>query len=388
MKLMQLKIIISFISFFISTFLYFISKTFLYNSINKSNDNFQSKIKIKGLNFLKKLKNNKLKKSILFPLINNPKISIIIPVYNSQFTIELAVKSIQNQNFNNLEIILVNDFSTDNSSIIIKNIQNNDKRIKIINNNKNMGILYSRCIGVLNSKGKYIFALDNDDLFLDYNILTIIYKIANIYKYDITEFKSFIIPNYNPKIKDIKEDYFNHHKNNLILHQPELGIFPISKNNKYYANNFHIWGKCILSKIYKKAINLLGSKIYSIYNCWTEDISVLFIIFNLAKDYIFLNIYGIFHLISRKTTTFNLPKEHIIFSNIYLLDILIDFLKENEENKKYAVYKALNMNINISKLNEKTKIYLKSVLQKIINCRFISDENKLKILNKFQKLYF
>ena len=45
------------------------------------------------------------------------------------------------------------------------------------------------------------------------------------------------------------------------------------------------------------------------------------------------------------------------------------------------------MNINISKLNEKTKIYLKSVLQKIINCRFISDENKLKILNKFQKLF-
>ena len=326
----KLKIILFFTYFFIFIYIYVISNKNFYNSVNTSKE----KIKINGLNFLKKLRTNQLNKSILIPFINFPKISIIIPVYNSQISIELPVKSVQNQNFNNLEIILVNDFSTDNSSIIIKNLQNNDKRIKIINNNKNMGILYSRCIGVLISKGKYIFPLDNDDLFLDYNILEIIYKNAKKYKFDILEFKSFVIPNYNPNIKDLKEDYFNSHSNNLILHQPELGIYPISKTNRYYANNFHLWGKCFLSKVYKEAINILGIKRYSVYNCWTEDISVLFIIFNLAKDYIFLNIYGIFHLISKNTTTFKLSKQHVIFSNIYLLDILIDFLKDNVENKK------------------------------------------------------
>ena len=379
----KLKIILFFTYFFIFIYIYVISNKNFYNSVNTSKE----KIKINGLNFLKKLRTNQLNKSILIPFINFPKISIIIPVYNSQISIELPVKSVQNQNFNNLEIILVNDFSTDNSSIIIKNLQNNDKRIKIINNNKNMGILYSRCIGVLISKGKYIFPLDNDDLFLDYNILEIIYKNAKKYKFDILEFKSFVIPNYNPNIKDLKEDYFNSHSNNLILHQPELGIYPISKNNRYYANNFHLWGKCFLSKVYKEAINKLGIKRYSVYNCWTEDISILFIIFNLAKDYIFLNIYGIFHLISKNTTTFKLSKQHVIFSNIYLLDILIDFLKDNEENKKYAVYKALKMNINISKLNQKTKNYLKLVLEKIIHSKFIKDENKLKILNKFKDLF-
>ena len=379
----KLKIILCFTYFFIFIYIYVISNKNFYNSVNTSKE----KIKINGLNFLKKLRTNQLNKSILIPFINFPKISIIIPVYNSQISIELPVKSVQNQNFNNLEIILVNDFSTDNSSIIIKNLQNNDKRIKIINNNKNMGILYSRCLGVLISKGKYIFPLDNDDLFLDYNILEIIYKNAKKYKFDILEFKSFVIPNYNPNIKDLKEDYFNSHSNNLILHQPELGIYPISKNNRYYANNFHLWGKCFLSKVYKEAINILGIKRYSVYNCWTEDISILFIIFNLAKDYIFLNIYGIFHLISKNTTTFKLSKQHVIFSNIYLLDILIDFLKDNEENKKYAVYKALKMNINISKLNQKTKNYLKLVLEKIIHSKFIKDENKLKILNKFKDLF-
>ena len=66
----------------------------------------------------------------------------------------------------NFEIILINDYSNDNSSIIINEMKKFDNRIKIINNHRNMGTLYSRSIGALNAKGKYIFALDNDDLFL------------------------------------------------------------------------------------------------------------------------------------------------------------------------------------------------------------------------------
>ena len=250
-----------------------------------------------------------------------------------------------------------------------------------------MGILYSRCIGVLNSKGNYIFVLDNDDTFSNKNILKTIYLKAKKNNYDIIEFKSFDIPNYNPNIKDLKDNYFNHHQNNLKLYQPQLGLFPISKNNKLYSNDYHLWGKCILSKLYKNAVNLLGIKRYSIYNCWTEDISIIFIIFNLAKSYIFLNIYGIFHLNSKNTTTFNLYKEHILFSEIYLLDILIDFLKDNKESKIYAVYKALKINNQILYSNKKLKIYFKSVLKKILDCKYINKQNKFKILNKFKLLF-
>ena len=65
-----------------------------------------------------------------------------------------------------IEIILVNDFSKDNSLKIIEEIKKEDPRIKIINNYKNMGILYSRCIAVLKAKGEYILNLYQDNFFL------------------------------------------------------------------------------------------------------------------------------------------------------------------------------------------------------------------------------
>ena len=65
-----------------------------------------------------------------------------------------------------IEIILVNDFSTDNTLLTIQKLKDEDTRIKIINNEKNMGILYSRSMGVLKAKGKYTLALDQDDFFL------------------------------------------------------------------------------------------------------------------------------------------------------------------------------------------------------------------------------
>ena len=170
-----------------------------------------------------------------------------------------------------------------------------------------------------------IFALDNDDLFLTENLLENIYKKAEINNYDIIEFKSFSIHSYNPNISNIYESVFNHHPNNLILHQPELGIFPISRKNELASNDYWIWAKCIRAKVYKRSINLLGKKRYSIYNCWTEDISIIFIIFNLAQSYIFLNIYGIFHIISGTTASKKLNKYHKLYSDIFLLDILIDF---------------------------------------------------------------
>ena len=248
-----------------------------------------------------------------------------------------------------------------------------------------MGTLYSRCIGALKSTGKYIFALDNDDLFMSEQIFETIYKKAELSNYDIIEFKSFSITNYNPKIKDIKDSYFNHHPNNLILHQPELGIFPISRSNKLSSNDHWIWAKCIKGRLYKKAIHKLGEKRYSIYNCWTEDVSIVFIIFNFAKSYIFLNIYGIFHLLSKTTTSYTIQNNHRIFCEIFLLDIIFDFSRNNKEYKKFAVYKALNIrinNFNILSLNN--KIYLKSILKKLINCKYINNEDKQLITKKYK----
>ena len=98
----------------------------------------------KGRQFLDKCLYSKNQK--IFKYIKKPKASIIVPLYNCENTINAAYNSIQYQNMTKIEIILVNDFSTDNTSQIIRKFKEKDHRIIIIENHKNMGTLYSRSI--------------------------------------------------------------------------------------------------------------------------------------------------------------------------------------------------------------------------------------------------
>lgn len=93
-----------------------------------------------------------------------PFISIVIPVYNSDKYIEKCIKSITSQTFNNYEVIIIDDGSTDNSlSVIKKNINN---KFKIISQ-KNSGAGMARNVGINMATGKYITFMDSDDFFLD-----------------------------------------------------------------------------------------------------------------------------------------------------------------------------------------------------------------------------
>ncbi len=93
-----------------------------------------------------------------------PLVSVIIPVYNAQKYICEALKSIINQTYSNLEVIIIDDGSTDNSLEIITKYQLEDSRVKILKNNKNMGLIYSLNKGIVNSNGKYIARMDADDI--------------------------------------------------------------------------------------------------------------------------------------------------------------------------------------------------------------------------------
>lgn len=384
--------------FFLILILYFsnnIKATYNYYLFNKFSSNKPIKLvnlnytknqyKIKGLAFLDKIKKSNLNK--ITKQINHPKISILIPIYNCETTIELSIKSINFQNFKELEIILINDFSQDNSTKIIQELQNLDWRIRIINNKKNMGTLYSRSIGALNSKGEYIIGLDNDDIFICEDILEIIYYNAMVNNFDIVEVKSLNIPNYNPTYKQIKNGNYIYHPDNLILHQPELGSFSIIRKNKLKFKDHFIWGKLIKSNIYKKVVNNLGYKRYSTYNCWTEDMSVVFVLFNEAKSFIFLNLFGIFRLISKKTTTHKLNKKIKFISNIYFLGILIDFSKNNIKTKDLIAKHALHFSLKgVEKLDLNNKLFFMSIIKKIINCKFVSKVYKFKLITKFNNI--
>lgn len=89
------------------------------------------------------------------------KVSVIIPVHNSEKYIQECINSVINQTYKNLEIIIIDDKSTDNSVNIIKNIK--DKRIKLIELSINSGAAIARNKGIETSTGDYICFLDSDD---------------------------------------------------------------------------------------------------------------------------------------------------------------------------------------------------------------------------------
>jgi len=239
--------------------------------------------------------------TLINPIINlwnqNPKISVIIPVFNASKTIKPAIRSIQNQNMIEYEILLVDDFSSDNSLEIINKMMLEDKRIRLIKNKENKGILYSRSIGALNARGRYIMALDNDDLFL-YGIFTKSYEEAKRNNLDIIEFSGFEIlhDGYVDANKITIPIFLRYKEDNVVVKQPELSKFFYVKKNNTYSYDFKdvfVWGKLIKRKIYWKALRVLGKKVINYKVFLTEDKIFTIALFRVAKSFKFIGKYGI-----------------------------------------------------------------------------------------------
>lgn len=91
------------------------------------------------------------------------KVSVIVPIYNAAVFLRTTIKSIQNQTHSDLEIILVNDCSTDNSLEICKDMAVYDSRIKIVDKKVNSGVDNARFSGIDAASGEYITFVDADD---------------------------------------------------------------------------------------------------------------------------------------------------------------------------------------------------------------------------------
>ena len=356
-------------------------------------DESRTEILRKGRNYLDRcLKFHNHNKT--YKYIKKPKATAIIPLYNCESTIESALHSIQFQNMSEIEILLINDFSKDNTSIILKNYQEKDSRIKIINNHKNMGTLYSRSIAVLISKGEYIFGLDNDDMYFDDDIFDFIYNRGKNESLDIIHFLTVNILNYTTEIFKMKNIYTYQYPDELYLEQPELGTWMIKFNGKFLVHNNMIWDKCIKTSIYKKAINHMGIQRYSKFLSWAEDTSINFIIFNLAKTFKYVYKYGIAHFLGKYTASNRQSINSKIFGDIFFLDIIFDFSKNNTEDKNLIIGQALYIHYkyskyNITKLNNNTNsFYLKFVLNKILNCKYLNKLNKRKLKRLFSSFFF
>lgn len=91
-------------------------------------------------------------------------VSIITPMYNSERYVEFTIKSVQDQTYNNWEMIIIDDCSKDSSVKIVEKFISEDNRIKIIKLTKNSGVANARNEGIINAKGDFIAFLDSDDL--------------------------------------------------------------------------------------------------------------------------------------------------------------------------------------------------------------------------------
>ena len=352
----------------------------------------------KALDFIKKCLSSDYYQFKSLPSINEPKISVVIPLYNCEKYIVRAVKSVQYQNISDIEIILVDDNSKDNTISIVEKLQNEDNRIRIIKNKNNKGVLYSRSIGVLTSKGKYLFTLDNDDIFLDKDIFDITMNKEEKGNFDIVEFKAMSNRKINNDIlnNQLKDSIFSH-QDSFILYQPELGRYPIFTGNYSYSyglRDIFLWGKCIKTTIYKKALNKAGYERYSRFMIRYEDIITNYMIFNIADSFINIQKYGIYHFIRNGSGTSIGRKKVSRNTNIlYLIDVVIDFSQNNENNKKLAAHiiiyilklKRIKQTLTAKKYNMELII---SCIKRVLNSEYISNNYKNEIRNIIKRLAF
>ena len=361
-------------------FLYFIRyKKIVNNNVeiefNKSSNYSIYDAAKKSIEFLLMSSNGLLFSNISLKTNKNPKVSVVVPAYNIQKYIKQAILSIQNQEMVDLDIVIVNDFSTDNTSKIIEEIMKEDKRIKLLNNKKNMGLLYTRCIGALTAKGNYIFPLDGDDMFLDKDIINKIYNMAKEKKIDIVVFNAIMVHQFENilKLENLISVRGNIDKN-IIIRQPELS------NNASIV----IWGQCIRSKIYKKAINIYGEKKYSIYLTYYEDAIMNHIIYQIAKSSASIRNYGILYLFKIESTSNTITERERNISIMKYIEIMLDFSRNTYELRHKIVEKIIYFfkegNFEKYYLNDiKFKEELNLLLRKIFSSKFLSYKNKLEI---------
>lgn len=137
---------------------------------------------------------------------NNPLISVIIPVYNTEKYLEACLNSIVNQTYRNLEIILIDDGSTDNSPNICDKYAEMDSRIKVIHK-KNEGVSKARNTGLLYATGDYFHFPDSDD-YLEIDAYEYLLQLLNEKNCDAVAFEHYITYSDREIIHKLDESFY------------------------------------------------------------------------------------------------------------------------------------------------------------------------------------
>lgn len=265
----------------------------------------------------------------------NPKVSIIIPVYNSEKFINKCVDSVLEQSFKDYEIILINDGSKDNSKEILNEYKEKyPEKITVIHQ-ENMGVSKTRNNAIKMAKGKYIMFIDNDD-FIDKDYIDVFVKEIEEQDYDVVlggyrrpneegkivkelklpqeEWAKFMI--FAPWAKIYKKDYLI--KNNIEF-------LPVNIGEDVY---FNLQAMMISNKI--KIIDYIGYNWYfntgSVSNTTQKNIKNL-------QVYELLN--SCYDVLKKK----NILKEHYEIIEMYFIRYIVWFLLFSTKKVEYKTIK-------------------------------------------------
>ena len=231
-------------------------------------------------------------------LNQKPKISIIIPVYNEEKYIKNVLKSIQLQTIKEIEIIFIDDKSTDKSVQKILEYKKKDKRIHLIKNQKNRGILYNRIYGGLQAKGDYVTFIDADDLYANHQILEMSYQACIQNELDLVEFDYFGGRFDIDKLEFKDVFLFTNQNKNLydkVYYQPEI------KKRFFYQYGTEdilagiVYNKLYCHKLIERMADYIGIDFWNQHFIYMEDFLIVFAAARNAKSVMLLGYGGVFH---------------------------------------------------------------------------------------------
>lgn len=257
-----------------------------------------------------------------------PKISLFLPIYNQEKYLKKCIQSIQSQTLKDIEIIAVNDHSTDNSLNILKKLSKYDDRIKIVNNDKNHGLLYTRAMGIINTSGEYIMNIDADDELADKENLELLYE-------DILKTKADIIT-FNIFDKKLNK-FINCRRKTEIQKQPKL--FETIFNRNHIIQDYLIVNKLIKKEIFLKAYEFFKDEIYNGKWNYNEDEMWSILVNKYAENKSCVNKLVYIYNYNRNSLM-NKRNATILFQNfLYRHDMYKKiFIKKEEEKYLIAEY--------------------------------------------------
>ncbi|MBQ7283473.1 MAG: glycosyltransferase family 2 protein [Oscillospiraceae bacterium] len=204
-----------------------------------------------------------------------PKVSVLIPVYNVENYICDCMDSVVNQTFKDIEIICVNDCSTDSSMQILQQYAENDDRVVLIDKKQNEGLLMARKSGVEAATGEYILFVDSDD-YIDLNLCQFVNDITEKEDADIIHFSSGVDAEDSDKNFEGVVNALKPLEKTLIGDE----ILDNAYIKMTYATQ--VWGKIYKTDLCKKVYAVLPDE-----HCYVgEDVFTTFFLSHFAKKYV------------------------------------------------------------------------------------------------------